>query len=58
MPLPKLPKANLASKPILVTKEQHRKIHSVAKRKKLRVTEVIDIMIEELEKVVVFDAYR
>ncbi len=50
MPLPKLPKAEKACKPIVVTKEQHKAIHRIAKKKRLRVTEVITVMLNQIKE--------
>jgi len=46
----KLAKGDKATHPILVRKLQHKRIHSLAKKYKLRVTELVDIMIYEGDK--------
>jgi len=50
----KLPKGKKATHPILVTKSQHSKIHAMAKRQKISVTALTDVMIEQAESYFAF----
>lgn len=49
MPLPKLPRRELAVKHLLVRRDQHKKIMSMARKRKLRITELVDIMIDKMD---------
>ena len=43
----KLPKGQKATHPVLVRKAQHRDIHSLAKKEKICVADLVDVMIKQ-----------
>lgn len=45
MSIPRMPKSELATAHLLITKKQHKRMHSLSKKRNLRIPEIFETML-------------